>query len=174
MAFGSKWRKKAFTSPENLILAAVDYFDWCDKHPFEIIEKGMGQSTRIVAKLDKKGSPSYKDNTICLPRMRPYTMKGVCLHIGVSENYLRDLKNRLKKDDPQYQGFMEAINFIEDAVYDQQYSGSAAGLLKENIVMAYLKLKTQIETINENTNINSIPLSTEDIKVISKILDDKF
>ncbi|KAI0243877.1 hypothetical protein L0F63_006396 [Massospora cicadina] len=165
--------KIVFNTPRQLLECAMEYFEWCNKHPLVEVVKGQGSEPRIVDHV-KNGEPVMKDNVIKIHKVRPYTIKGCCLYMGVSERYFNQFVNGLKPDDSNYQAFLEVANMIKDACYDQQYSNAAAGLLKESIVMSALDLKNKIETTNENKNINSQPLSADEIKRINDSLEEKF
>lgn len=63
-------RDRLFASPELLWEAACEYFEWCDKHPWE--------------KVDFKGKPLEE---VRLPTARPYTITGLCLYLGCGVHY---------------------------------------------------------------------------------------
>lgn len=115
-------RKKLFETPELLWEAACEYFEWCDKHPF--IEK------QLIA---YQGEGSLTD----VPKMRPYTLEGVCFYLNASSSYLRVFKSTLKESDKD---FLTVINEIEEIIANQQFSGAASGFLNANIIARKLGL----------------------------------
>ncbi len=117
-------RDKIFASPELLWKTACEYFEWCDTHPLlEVSIKG-------------------KDNTeVAIPKLRPYTLRGLCLYIGCNESYINALEQSLNasnKNDSKE--FVEVITRIRDVIYTQKFEGAAVGLFSYNIIARELGL----------------------------------
>jgi hypothetical protein len=115
-------RDKLFETPELLWEAACEYFEWCEANPlieidFKIVD---GELTEVK-----------------FPKMRPFTLNGLCLYLDCGTAYFRNFKNeeRAKAD-----GFKSVIAKIEETIYEQKFSGAAAGFLKENIIARDLGL----------------------------------
>lgn len=70
---------KTPTTPADLWEQSVVYFNWCDTNP--IIQKKTILIGRDVGRKVEEENP------------RPYTLKGLCIHTGLSENYFKDIKN---------------------------------------------------------------------------------
>lgn len=68
----------ASDTPENLWFNACSYFKWCDEHPLEV-------KKRIT--VGKEAGKNYVEET-----PRPYTIRGLCLHCGIVEEYLKDVR----------------------------------------------------------------------------------
>lgn len=112
-------RDKLFETPELLWEAACEYFEWCDNNP--------------LIEIDFKGKDAQK---VELPKMRPYTLHGLALYINASTSYWREFrKNKNLSSD-----FLSVINKVEEIIYNQKFSGAAAGFLNPNIIARDLGL----------------------------------
>jgi len=127
-------RDKLFETPELMWQAACEYFEWCEENPFEETEakvvsdgQGLGSSVTMVK----------------LPKMRPFTMQGLCLYLGCNTAYFRTFKSqeRAQKED-----FSTVINQIEETIYNQKFSGAASGFLNANIISRDLGLSDKIDS----------------------------
>ena len=117
-------REKLFTTPEAMEEAAYEYFDWCEKTPLDEIDY-RGKDAREVT----------------IPKMRAFTMQGLCLYLDCNTDYFRQFKQRISdKSNPELQGFSEVIARIEDIIYNQKFTGAAAGFLNPNIIARDLGL----------------------------------
>lgn len=117
-------RDKLFQTPEIMWQAATHYFEWCDNNPLISIE--------IYG----------KDAIKCeVPKMRPYTLTGLCLFLNCNHAYFRNFKYQLKKTDPFYEDFNAIIACIEDTIYTQKFEGAAAGLFNANVIIRDLGLR---------------------------------
>lgn len=65
-------------TPEMLWSNAVQYFQWCDDNPLE---------TKITVTTGKEAG-----NHVKKIQPRPYSVKALCLHCNVLEEYIRDLR----------------------------------------------------------------------------------
>src|SRR6478672_7493337 len=93
-------RKKEYT-PQQLGKGAMKYFKWIDENPL-IAEKIIaGQTTETSTEPRKAGQKKSKTVKIVHPyqrinenRKRPYTLEGLCNHLGISvqtfHNYQAD------------------------------------------------------------------------------------
>ena len=126
-------RDKLFETPELLWEAACEYFEWCEKNPFYEVE------AKVVSDGQGMGSSVTK---VELPKMRPFTMQGLCLYLGCNTAYFRLFKNqeRAQKED-----FSTVINQIEETIYNQKFSGAAAGFLNANIIARDLGLSDKVD-----------------------------
>lgn len=113
-------RDRLFATPQLLWEAAEEYFEWCDENP--------------LIEIDFRGKDADK---VELPKMRPYTLHGLCIYLDCSTSYFREFKSNIKDKD---NGFLTVITRIEEVIYNQKFSGAAAGFLKENIIARDLGL----------------------------------
>lgn len=139
-------RDKLFGTPELLWEAACEYFIWCEKHPFYEVEQTKSQSKPVYDA--KKEKIVYPPATIRLPKMRPFTMQGLCSYLDCHTKYFYDFERNLPTDDKD---FSHIITRIKEAIYNQKFSGAAAGFLNANIIARDLGLRD-----TQNINVNKI------------------
>lgn len=133
------WKKRSkhgrdaiFSSAQILEGESCKYFDWVDKNPRYRTEQKKGS---VILPKDFDGNLAKVDGaTVNMPVMRPYSMAGLCIFLGVSKNYFREFKKRASDD------FLEVIEWIEMVIYTQKFEGAASGLLNANIISRELGL----------------------------------
>lgn len=124
-------RDKIFSTPAQLWDAACEYFDWCDTNP--------------LIEVDYRGSnPPVK---VKIPKMRPYTIEGLVLFLGVNRTYINDFEDGIKAN-PQKDSkdFSEVLTRIRDIIYRQKFEGAASGFLNPQVIMRDLGLREKINT----------------------------
>ena len=120
-------RDKLFKTPQLLLEAATEYFQWCDDNPFE-------EEDFI------KGGPDA-GSKVRLNRIRPYTQQGFALYCGASTAWIHNFRAALKsKDDKESKEFLYILTRIEEVIYNQKYSGAASGFFNHNIIARDLGL----------------------------------
>lgn len=85
------------------------YFKFCDENPIEskrTITSGKGVGTRVTIELK-----------------RPYSIKGLCMHCGISELYLKDIMQTKDKDDPYFQ----AVEMAKYIIFTQNLENAMVG-----------------------------------------------
>jgi len=145
-------RNKLFESPELIMESACEYFQWCDNNPWVSL---------------KTTSNSKESTTEEKPTQRPYSLLGWFVYIGCSENWLREFKKTANDD------FLRVIREIETIIANQQWEGASVGAFNANIIARTLGLIDKVESKNINENYNSKELTPEEIKRISKELEDE-
>lgn len=147
-------KDKLFKTPDLMLEAAEEYFQWCDDNPW------------ISTELSSSDKGNYSKEK---PVSRPYTLSGLCVYLGCSENYFRNFEanNTENVDD-----FMAVIGTIKDIIKTQQYEGAIVGAFKENIIARLQGLKEQTE--NTNLNIDTTPLTQEEIDEAKKKFNENF
>lgn len=111
-------RKPIFGEPEALWQAACEYFEWVDANPLYEMQVYYHQGKIIEHKL---------------PKMRPMTLKGLCLFLRITYQTWCSYRQR--------EGFHEVTSIIEDVIYEQKFAGAVAGLLNPNLIARELGLK---------------------------------
>jgi|SRR6185295_8535347 len=124
-------RDKLFETPELLWEAACEYFQWCDDNQFQQAEQRKGNI--IIQKGADVGDLDLSP-TVDLPKMRPYTLHGLCLYLGCGTAYFRNFK-------PPNEDFQSIVTRIEETIYNQKFSGAASGFLNPNIIARDLGLR---------------------------------
>lgn len=122
-------RDRIFSNPDDLWEAACEYFEWCDNNPFE--------------ELDYRGKDA---SPVTLYKMRAYTIRELCLHLDCNTQWLNQFKKAVSESDKQIdKDFYLIITRIEDVIYTQKFTGSAAGLLVATIISRELGLAEKQE-----------------------------
>lgn len=138
-------RDKLFETPELLWEAACEYFEWCEENPLMEVEQAKGTSK---PEKDDEGKFVWPPNLIELPKMRPFTMQGLCLYLDCGTAYFRNFKSEERS---QSKDFKSIIGKIEETIYNQKFSGAAAGFLNANIIARDLGLSDKTEHSGELT-----------------------
>lgn len=126
-------RDKLFETPTILWEAACEYFEWCEENPF------IEAEAKVLSNGGKDGSSIELAQ---VPKMRPFTLQGLCLYLSCSTSYFRAFKSTLQEKDKD---FLTIINQIEETIYNQKFSGAASGFFNANIIARDLGLKEQSE-----------------------------
>jgi hypothetical protein len=113
-------RDKLFETPQLMWEAACEYFEWCEDNP--------------LIEIDFKGKDA---DEVRLPKMRAFTMQGLCSYLDCNTAYFRNFKNQERG---QQDDFSSVISKIEETIYNQKFTGSAAGFLNANIIARDLGL----------------------------------
>lgn len=137
-------RDKLFTTPDLLWEAACEYFESIDSDPY----------TKVEAKTINIGDYQSEIALAKLPVMKPYTMQGLCRYLDCNLVYFNHFSDQLKKDDPQYEGFSKILTRIREVIYEQKFSGAAAGFFNANIIARDLGLSDKKEVDKKVTKLN--------------------
>lgn len=123
-------RDKLFDTPELMWKAACEYFEWCENNPLIEIDF-VGKDATEVRK----------------PKMRAFTMHGLCRYLECNTGYFNDFAASLKgKTKQKEKDFSIVITRIKEVVYNQKFTGAAAGFLNANIIARDLGLRDKTET----------------------------
>lgn len=114
-------RDKIFSSPQDLWVACVEYFEWVESNPLWEAKVTQYQGVPV---------------DMTLPKMRAMTISGLCLFLDICED---TWANYRKNED-----FFGVISKAEKVIYNQKLSGAAADLLNANIIARELGLKDQV------------------------------
>lgn len=130
-------RPRAFNSPGEMWDKAKEYFAWCESNPID--------ETKLFSFQGEISSGKA-------PHMRAMTKAGLCsfLNIGIST-----LKDYNKKEE-----YSAVIDAIEQVMYEQKFSGAAAGMLKENIIARDLGIiDKDDDKVTVTNNIMPVPVA---------------
>lgn len=116
-------RDKIFETPEILLSACNEYFDWVQDNPLK--------SSEIV---------KYKDyaELMEVPKMRPMTIEGLCNFIDISVDCFKDYEKR--------NDFIVVTKRVRQVIYNNKFEGAASGFLNPNIIARDLGLSDKQET----------------------------
>ena len=107
----------AFETPEDMWSKALEYFEWCDSNPID--------ETKLFSFQGEVKSGKA-------PHIRAMTQAGLCAFLNIGVSTWHDYK---KKEE-----FSEVTSLIESVMYEQKFSGAAAGMLNANIIARDLGL----------------------------------
>lgn len=116
-------RDKIFETPEHLLDACNEYFEWVQDNPLK--------SSEVV---------KYKDyaELIEVPKMRPMTIEGLCNFIDISVKGFKLYRDRID--------FIPVVTRIEQIIYNNKFEGAASGFLNPNIIARDLGLQDKQQT----------------------------
>lgn len=140
----------AFNSPEEMKERAFEYFSWLKENQLHEQKPFSSQGEVIYGDVFK---------------MRPATQQGLCVFLNIGVSTWHDYK---KKD-----GYSEVISIIESVMYEQKFSGAAAGLLNANIIARDLGLKETTET-QHSGHMHQIQHNTQDYQKAQELLKSEF
>lgn len=155
-------RDKIFESPEIMWEAACEYFQDCIENPWH--------KTEAIKSGERTG------DIISVPVPVPFTIKRLCLFLGVNSRYFNQFEKSLKdKTDQTSQDFSSIITRIEEIIYTQKFEGSAVGIFNANIISRELGLAEKIQEEGTQKVINyNVSLSKEEVKQFNKDLEDEY
>ena len=113
-------RDKIFKTPELMLEAACDYFQWVEDNPL---------NKAIVY----QGAVSDQPEEL----MRAMTIKGLCIFWGVNSIYLSDFVGKLDLETKEGKDFNVVISTIKEIIETQKFEGASAGLLNPNISVPF-------------------------------------
>jgi hypothetical protein len=132
-----------FTTSQELLAAAADYFQWCDNHP--ILEEDVAVYQGDITRYTKN-------------KIRPYTLKGMAVYLNVAvcklERYKLDLE-----------GLASAMELIEQVIYTQKFEHAAVGLMNATFIARDIGLADK----QEITGINGGPIQLEEISARERV-----
>ena len=111
-------RKPLYETPDQLWRACVKYFEWVEATPLKQEE--------II---------KYRDRyeRIELNKMRAMSKRGLYVFLGITRQTWDSYKDR-------GEDFLTIITRVEDIIWDQKFTGAAAGILNGNIIARELPL----------------------------------
>jgi hypothetical protein len=142
----------AGNTPEELLQKAIIYFQRCDDNPIyrnEVIRSGKRTG-----------------EVIQIPVQRPYTIQGLCLHLGITRDYLLNVSNSDEKND-----FYFVAKTIIEIIQTQQLEGAMTGIYNPIIGSKILGLNNTQPNTPTKTSINIEVITSENQKLISNEQD---
>lgn len=128
MSLNSHWQmvdrgsRVIINTPEQMWEAAKDYFKWCDDNPLKAkrtLTSGKTQGDKVEVEF-----------------VRPYTIKGFCLHANISEAYLNDIGNSTNKSSEEYL-VLERILYV---IHTQNVEGAVVDMYNPLMVTKLLNM----------------------------------
>lgn len=131
-------RNPNYSSPTELWIEAMGYFKECDETPL------VSKETRKTDKYTEQKEIEHKV---------PYTWQGLYVHLGVC-----NLDYYKKKE-----AFSWIITHIGNIIYNQKFTGAAAGLFNSNIIARDLGLKDASKTEHTGEGGGAIQITIKDM-----------
>lgn len=106
---------------------ACEYFQWCDSNPVKhkvTIKSGKGAGAKVEEEMP-----------------RPYSIKGLCLHCGITEDYISSVRSGPKTDD--YYIVIDKILYI---IYLQLYEYGMTGVYNPIFTAKALNIESHEDT----------------------------
>jgi len=113
----SHGRKPLFATPEDLLKACEEYFQWVEDNPLVAAEPVKFQGVGTI---------------MHVPKMRAMTIVGLCNYLDIVRSTWSDYRD--KKD------FSAIVARVEGIIYQQKLEGAAAEMLNSNIIARDLGL----------------------------------
>jgi hypothetical protein len=119
---------KIFTTPEDLLDTAIQYFQWCDDNP-------------LIKKDFVRGGENAGD-IVDLETDRPYLIEGFCNFAGITtqtfDNYSKS---------KGYEKFFGVSRAIRDTIFRQNLEGGLVGGFNAMLVARKLGIQDKIQSI---------------------------
>lgn len=128
-------RDKLFNTPEELLNAATEYFEYCDNNPW--IQRKITETDKGVIVTET-------------PTQKPYSLSGFRHFVGASDSWLREFKKTCSND------FLRVIEEIESFINNQQWEGATVGAFNANIIARTLGLKDYQDHTTQGEKITRI------------------
>lgn len=148
-------------NPQEMWDYACKYFKWCDDNP-------LGDNDTV-----KVGKEAGK--AITTQKKRPYTIKAMCLHCGVTEEYLKSIQQSMAQESMWYQ-VVEKIFYV---IYVQNLEEAINGTFNPVMVTKLLALekdkpeggniKVELITANPNTGQTLPSLAKSENEVLERL-----
>lgn len=142
-------RDKLFATPELMWQAACEYFEWCQENPLIEIKPMTVNIGDYMSRIENAE----------IPKMRPFTWQGLCIYLDCNTLYFNQFEKSLEgKDDKLSEDFSKTISRIRDVLYNQKFTGAAAGFLNPNIIAMELgmKSKTEVDITTDRPDITNL------------------
>jgi len=145
-------RDKLFKTPKLLWKACEEYFQWCLDNP--LIELEQSKTPARPVKDKETGELKWPPNMVKLPKMRVFTIQGLCRYLNTNTEWFRQFEENLQKEeaqnDPLTKDFSLICTRVRETIYEQKFTAAAAGFLNANIIARDLSLKDKSELSGPN------------------------
>lgn len=119
---------KIFKEPEDLLEAAIQYFQWCSNNPLikkDFIRSGESAGTIVDLETD-----------------RPYLIEGFCNYVGITT---QTFDNYSKKK--EYEKFFGVCRAIRETIFRQNLEGGLSGGFNAMLVARKLGIQDKIQSV---------------------------
>lgn len=133
---------------------AVEYFKWCEENPINI-KRTITSGRTAGAKMDVQYT-------------RPYSIKGICIHCGIFEEYFRDIrqtKNKLSEyyivaSKILYLIYVQNLEMATIGVFNPIFTAKVLNIEKDEVPSGSIKVEI----------VNGLPtLATSEDEILEKL-----
>ena len=154
-------------TPEGIWQNATSYFRWCKDNPIQ---------TKRTVMVGKEAGKKF-----IIEQVRPYNVKALCLHCGLTEEYLKDIRNSKQKDSLWYIVvskilliiYVQNFEMAQTENFNPQFTAKVLGMDKEQEAPSAIKIEIVPGlpklSNSENEILEKLELENEN----SEILKDK-
>lgn len=125
-------RDKIFETPIDMMEAINEYFTWCQINPLMEAQVIKGRSVEEDEKDGEVVKVIKNHEIVELPKMRPFTLEGLCNFIDIGISTFKDYEKR--------EDFSWVTTRARQIIDNQQFEGAASGFLNPNIIARKLGL----------------------------------
>ncbi len=125
-------------TPETLWAAACEYFEWAEDNP--IISKELVKF-------------QLESTLVEVPKMRAMTLAGLYRFVGLSESTFLNYEKV-----PEYK---DTIDLIRGVIFEQKFTGAAAGELNQAIIARELNLADKKDHTSSDGSMTPRPTKIE-------------
>lgn len=147
---GKEGQEQTYDLPDKLLTKAYEYFAWCDQNPLN--------KSELMKSGERKG------DIVDIPIGRPYTVVGLCVYCGISEDTLHEYG---AKDE-----FALAVKHICDIIRQEQIEGASLGIYNPTIISRLLGLsdKQELPPLNQQPLVINVAdeKTKQDIEALRK------
>lgn len=115
-------RDKIFSTPEEFLKAAYEYFDACHEHPW----KKQNVSAGAIVETETE---------------KPYSIQGLCIFLGIDTHTFRNYEQL-----DSHKDFLPVFTHVRETIENNQFEGATVGAYNANIIARLLGLADHIKT----------------------------
>lgn len=130
-------RDKIFLSPEVFLDAAYEYFEHCDANPWY--------------KKEAVKSGEFTGQIIDIPTHRPYTIQGLCIFLGITEQTWLNYQNN-----ENYKDFFDVFTHVRQIIENNQFEGATVGAYNAAIIARKLGLSDKQDHVSSDGSMTPI------------------
>lgn len=142
----SHGRNPKFPSPEKLLNACLEYFEWQTDNPW----------------YEYRVAGSYKGEAVIdnVPKLIPFTLGSLCIFLDITHTCWMDYRSN------KGEGFSRVCQYVENIIREQKFNGAAAGFFNHAIIARDLGLVDKSDITSkgdklENQNVIVLPAKEE-------------
>lgn len=132
-------------TPDSFLQKATEYFKWCDDNPIKskrTLTSGKTQGAKVEMEF-----------------VRPYTIKGLCIHCNIPEKFLIDISKTYNPEE-RWRIVVEKVLMI---IYNQNLEGGIVDMYNPVIISKILNLEKPEDNRNVSIRVEVIKSDSEQL-----------